>query len=912
MDAVAAINPSIEKIGREFGRTIQVQGGKPLLLDGTAHVYLVTSGQVELFSVYHQSGQVTDKRTYLFSMQAGELIFGVPQEKQAGASVKNELGMLAAGKSGGELIAVDQQQLIHELRKTESLQALEAALQQWIRHWQQALPLQQEIEIASSFMEQPQPQLEQVLVQLQDEWKASLAEAAKKEQERLQKKQENDRMFMSRAVEQLSSVTEVATVPVKPGLMTNDSLNMACAAVGAAMGMTIRPLPDQQGHRSREPIYDIAKASHVRVRQVVLKDEWWKHDNGPMVAFLQEENRAVALLQETPGHYQIHDPTAQTTVPVTAEEAESLKPFAYTFYRTLPAHALTVKDILKFGAQRSLKRDFIMVLVMGLAGGLLGMIMPIATGILFDQIIPEAERAQVLQMAAILFVVAISILLFQVTRSLALLRIEGRMDSSIQAAVWDRLLSLPVPFFRDYSAGDLAMRANSINTIRREISGVAMTTIFSGIFSSFNFFLLFYYDFRLALAALVLVVVSVLVTATLSLLQIRYQRKLVQLEGKISGQVLQVLQGIAKFRVTGAESRAFYLWAQLFSAQKKTAYSARMLANWLAVFNTVFPVVASMVLFYAVLNVGQGGSGGGSGLSPGQFIAFFAAFTVFLGAMVSMSNALISMINIVPLYERAKPILQTTPEVAEAMANPGRLSGHIEISRLSFKYKEGQPLIVEDLSLQIKPGEFVAIIGPSGSGKSTLFRLLLGFEKPNSGSVYYDGQDLKQLDVRAVRSQLGVVLQNGKVMSGDIFTNIVGSSNLTIDDAWEAARQAGFDEDIRQMPMGMHTVVSEGGGTLSGGQRQRMLIARAIVKRPRIILFDEATSALDNRTQAIVSESLEKLEATRVVIAHRLSTIMNADRIVVLEQGRIVESGTYHDLLQQDGLFAELAKRQLA
>jgi ABC-type bacteriocin/lantibiotic exporter with double-glycine peptidase domain len=251
------------------------------------------------------------------------------------------------------------------------------------------------------------------------------------------------------------------------------------------------------------------------------------------------------------------------------------------------------------------------------------------------------------------------------------------------------------------------------------------------------------------------------------------------------------------------------------------------------------------------------------------------------------------------------------PEVSETNKHPSELQGAIEVSHLKFRYQADGPLVVRDVSLAARPGEFVAIVGPSGSGKSSLFRLLLGFERPESGAIYYDAQDLAGLDAQAVRQQMGVVIQNARVASGSIFDNIIGSAPLTIDDAWEAARGAGLAEDISQMPMGMYTIVSEGGGNLSGGQRQRLLIARAIVRKPRIFLFDEATSALDNRTQAKVSRTLEALQSTRIVIAHRLSTIVNADRIFVMEKGVLVQIGSYRELADQEGLFRALVKRQL-
>jgi NHLM bacteriocin system ABC transporter ATP-binding protein len=483
------------------------------------------------------------------------------------------------------------------------------------------------------------------------------------------------------------------------------------------------------------------------------------------------------------------------------------------------------------------------------------------------------------------------------------------MDSSLQAAVWDRLLSLPVPFFRDYSAGDLAIRSLGISQMRQTLTGSALNSILSGIFSIFSFALLFYYSWRLALVATALIGVAFAVSVIAGHRQVMYQRATTRVRGRISGMVLQFINGIAKFRVSGTEGRAFASWAAEFAPQKKLAFSARQVSNHLTVFNSVYPIFASGCIFICVVWLMTQPET--PVLSTGDFLAFNAAFGQFLTAALQLSSAILSILAVVPLYERAKPILDTLPEVDKAKADPGELAGNIEISHLAFRYRPDTPLVLRDISIRIAAGQFVAIVGSSGCGKSTLFRLLLGFETPDSGAIFFDGQDVSSLDVQAVRRQMGVVLQSAKLLSGPIFNNIVGSAPLTIDDAWEAARMAGFDQDIKQMPMGMHTVVSEGGGGLSGGQRQRLMIARAIVGRPRILLFDEATSALDNQTQAIVSRSLEGLKATRIVIAHRLSTIINADRIYVLDKGVVVQSGTYEELISQDGIFADLAKRQI-
>jgi ABC-type bacteriocin/lantibiotic exporter with double-glycine peptidase domain len=378
--------------------------------------------------------------------------------------------------------------------------------------------------------------------------------------------------------------------------------------------------------------------------------------------------------------------------------------------------------------------------------------------------------------------------------------------------------------------------------------------------------------------------------------------------GKISGLTLDLMSGIAKLRMSGTEPQAFARWAEEFTKQKAISNRAARVSIAMTIFSGIFPSATGIAIFY----FGWGMMKSGGGLTPGGFVAFNAAFGQFLGSSLGLAMTAISVIGIIPAFERAKPILKAIPEAQGASLDPGRLEGAIECSRILFRYKSDLPLVLNDVSVQIKPGQFVAFVGHSGSGKSTLFRLLLGFETPESGSIYFDGMDLADIDPQALRRQMGVVMQNGRVFDGDIFTNIVGASPLTLDDAWAAARGAGFDKDIEAMPMGMNTVISEGGGGLSGGQRQRLMIARAIVHRPRILLFDEATSALDNQTQLIVSRSLEALNATRIVIAHRLSTIINADQIYVFDQGRITQHGTYQELSGQEGLFRDLTQRQIA
>jgi ATP-binding cassette subfamily C protein len=691
---------------------------------------------------------------------------------------------------------------------------------------------------------------------------------------------------------------------------SGDPLLAASRIVGRHLGIEIKPHRGaREGNRFSDPVAAMARASGVRVRRVVLKGSWWKRDSGPMLAFTEDGNRPVALIPHGHSSYRLVDPSTSSGAAVGRRSALSLSGAAYVFYRSFPARELNAVDILRFG-MRGCEKDIGAIFAIGALSGLLGLAVPILTGILFDSVIPGAQRDRLIHIAAILVVTAFSSSLFTLTRNFAVLRLEGRMDAFVQAAVWDRLLSLPAPFFRDYTSGDLATRAMGINSIRRQLTGITLSSILSSVFSVFSFALLFYYSVTLALLATVLVGIALVVTTVRGLLRLKYQRELSAIAGKISGMVLEFVNGIAKFRVSGTEDRAFAVWAAEFAKQKRVALDARRISNSVAVFNSAFPVISSAGVFY--VTAGLIDQPGTAALTTGSFLAFSAAFGQFMGATLDVGGRLVGLLSIVPLYERAKPILQRLPEVDLAKHDPGHLHGGIEVNHISFRYREDGPLVLRDTSLSIEPGQFVAIVGASGSGKSTLVRLLLGFERAESGAVYYDGQDLAGLDVQSVRRQIGTVLQNGRIVDGDIFANIIGSKALTMEDAWEAARMSGLDRDIEAMPMGMHTFVSNEGGGLSGGQRQRLMIARAIVSKPRILFFDEATSALDNQTQAAVSRSLEGLKTTRVVIAHRLSTIRKADKIVVLDKGAVVQVGSYDELIEREGLFADLAKRQIA
>ncbi|HWO24191.1 MAG TPA: NHLP bacteriocin export ABC transporter permease/ATPase subunit [Kofleriaceae bacterium] len=682
----------------------------------------------------------------------------------------------------------------------------------------------------------------------------------------------------------------------------------SCRMVGWALGLAIKPDPRTHGAASpRDPLAGILHASRVRSRRVALRGHWWTEDSGPLLAFRAPDRQPVALLRDGRSHYRLHDPSDRSATRVEQTVAEGLEPFAYSFYRPFPDTALRMRDVLRF-ALRGSRRDSFVVVATILCAALVGMVPAIATGVLFNSVIPGAQRSELLQMTGVLLACAGVNALFAVAQSVALLRIETRASAALQAAVWDRLLFLPLPFFRNYTSGDLASRAMAVDAIRQVASGSTVAALVGGVIAMGNVALMFWYSAAMARWATLILGVVLLVSLAGSWVQLRPQQAIATSQSKLLGLVLQLLTSISKLRVAAAEVPAFALWVRQFSVQRRLQYKARVTASWLATFHAAVPLLSSVIIFGLAFPLVTDTRE----LQIGDFMAFLTAFTACLGGILTATPALMTILNTMPLYEQATPILKTLPEVVAGKSDPGPLSGDVEIQHATFRYQADGPLILRDVSVRIQSGEFVAFVGPSGSGKSTLLRLLLGFEALEGGAIFYDGQELGGLDVQAVRRQMGVVLQSGRLMSGDIYTNIVGASSATLEEAWTAARMAGLAEEIEAMPMGMHTVIREGGGTLSGGQRQRLLIARAIVARPRILLFDEATSALDNRTQAIVSASLESLQATRIVVAHRLSTIVNAHRIFVMEGGQLVQTGTYAELMAVKGPFAELAKRQIA
>ncbi len=883
---------------------IKTEGNSPLLLTGPK-VWLIQEGKVDVFITKLINDDTTGSRNYLFSAAEGEVLWG----QEPLVVNEEEFVLLAVGHTDTALLEFDDWLAFMKPQLKQEKDEVNRLFKNWTGKWKRkGLATDEWFDWNAELIPEKLADFNSLLFARALE--AVLLEKTK-EAARNKVKKANDNARMNSSLTKLANTLNFK-VPRDRGreeVMSDNLLFKACAAVGKAKKIIILPSQElKKGNAaSKDLLGDIARASQMRTRKIILKDNWWKEDNGALLAYREADGQPVALLPLSPVQYKLYDPADDSQVIVDQTVAETLQAQADTFYRPLPAKIVGYQDLLRYLADGIWKSDAVAVLAMGLLGGLLGALTPVVTGIIFDSIIPDGERMLLSQIGFLLIAIALATFAFNLTRSFAMHRIEGRTEADLQAAVWDRLLSLPVPFFKDYTAGELAGRAMGISAIRSILSGAAANSLISGIFAVFYFMLLFYYSGKLALIATAIVVMIMAVSLLFGYLQIRYERQLIDLNNTLSGKVFGLLTGISKIKTSGAEKRAFHQWAGDFSQVREVTYRKETLGNKMAVFNAMVNIMATGIIFFALIKLQ------GINLGAGKFIAFHAAFSSYLGAMLEISGVILQLNIIKPLYERIKPILETLPEFDQEKTDPGELAGNIEVSHVNFRYHPAGPLILDDVVLEIKQGDYVGIVGSSGSGKSTLFRLLLGFETAESGQIFYDQHDLTKVDIRSIRRQLGVVLQSGQLMYGSIFDNIVAANpGLTIDNAWQAARMAGMEEDIKGMPMGMHTMVSEDGGTLSGGQRQRLLIARAIISRPKIIYFDEATSALDNKTQKIVSESLAGLGATRVVIAHRLSTIANCNKIFVLDKGRIVEQGSYQELFDQGGLFTQLVKRQLA
>ena len=639
----------------------------------------------------------------------------------------------------------------------------------------------------------------------------------------------------------------------------------------------------------------------IMYRVVKLTGDWYRDTYGPIMVFRRDDGMPVTLLPGSLQRYFYWDDVGKRHK-VERRTMARFKEEALCFYRPLPLRRLEIPDLLTYINGCLNLNDILSVAGLALLVTVAGMMLPRFTGFLTGFVL-ESENFIILWSTAV-FMLSVLIVshIFSISRSLAMERMRIKVALSVESAVIMRLMYLPTSFFREYSSGDLASRCGAINRLCGLLMGSTFSLVVTALISLLYFQLIFLYAPALGITALIVVLAMTGVTALTYFLQKRVARTRMAYKVSESAMTYSVISGIQKIRLSGAEKRVFARWADLYAKCAEPEYNPPAFLKISRAVTLAVSLTGTVAMYYMAVR---------SGVECSPYLAFSAAYGTVTGAFSVMADGAVDAAEIRSILEMAEPILHAEPEANENREIVNRLSGNIELSGVSFRYSNTTPYVIDSLNLKIKAGEYIAIAGSSGCGKSTLVRLLLGFETPEKGNIYYDMKDIRRLDLRSLRRNMGVVPQNGSLFRGDIYSNItVSAPQLSMEEAWEAAELAGIADDIRAMPMGMHTVISEGQGGISGGQKQRLMIARAIAPKPRILIFDEATSALDNKTQKQVSNALDGFNCTHIVIAHRLSTIQNCDRVIVLDKGKIVEDGTFDQLMEKGGFFAELVKRQ--
>ncbi len=684
----------------------------------------------------------------------------------------------------------------------------------------------------------------------------------------------------------------------------NDDRQITADAIGEVLKYYhVKPQEVPESIRDMNEVLEyLLRPYGVMRRSVRLDDGWYRDAVGAMLATRKDDGSVVALLPTGLNGYRFFDRKTGKTVRLNRQTQTLIERDAIAFYKPFPLTKMSLGSLMKYIVQMISPSDLVLLALAMLAVTGVGLLTPWLNRLLFSDVLASGSARALLGTAIFLVCASVSALLFGSVQSMLSARIGTKLNLSVEAATMMRLLSLPADFFKAYSSGELSNRAQYINGLCSQMANMVLSTGLTSLFSLVYIAQIFLYAPALTTPALLITLLTLLVTCVQTFVQMRISRQRMLLASKENGMSYQLISGIQKIRLSGAEKRAFARWGKFYAREAELEYDPPVFLKTAPVITMAISLIGTMVMYAAAVR---------SGVRVAEYYAFNAAYGMMNAAFLSLAGIASGVAQILPALEMAKPILEAEPEVAEDKLVLTRLSGSIELNNVTFRYREDMPPVLDDLSLKIRSGQYVAIVGKTGCGKSTLIRVMLGFETPQKGAVYYDGRDLKKIDLKSLRRRIGAVMQNGKLFTGDIFSNITISAPwLTLDDAWAAAEIAGMADDIRAMPMGMHTLISEGQGGISGGQRQRLLIARAVAPKPKILMFDEATSALDNLTQRQVSEALDRMKCTRIVIAHRLSTIRQCDRIIVLDKGKIVEDGSYEELIARGGDFAELVARQ--
>ncbi|MBR6351856.1 MAG: ATP-binding cassette domain-containing protein [Firmicutes bacterium] len=637
-------------------------------------------------------------------------------------------------------------------------------------------------------------------------------------------------------------------------------------------------------------------------RSIRLTPGWYRDAYGPVLAFMKDGGTPVALLPGKLGVFMFRDPSGGERVRVSRKNEDLFEEEAFCFYHPLPMRKIGIPDLLLFMKDCLSVRDIASIAVIAFVMTALGIVSTRIIRVLTGPVLASSNRSALAGAVICLVAIAVSSQLISSTRELLMNRLETKTRLAVESSMFMRILSLPTQFFRRYSPGELLSRASSVYSLCSLLQGMVMSTALTSVFSLLYIGQIYEYAPSLALPSFITILVTVAFTAVSTFTAIRVERQQMEAVARESGMTYATISGIQKIKLTGAEKRVFARWLEIHADSAALRYDPPFVIKLSSTVSSAISLVSGIVMCFLAVK---------SGVSQSSYYAFTAAYGALMGAFMSLASMTYSFASVRATLDVAEPFLLTEPEVTEGRQIVTKLSGGIRLEHVYFRYSEKSPYLLDDISLNISPGEYVAVTGKTGCGKSTLIRLLLGFETPEKGIISYDGKDITTLDVSSLRKHIGTVLQTGGLFQGDIYSNIAMTApQMSEEEAWEAAETAGIADDIRAMPMGMHTMISEGQGGISGGQKQRLMIARAVAPKPKILFMDEATSALDNKTQRKVSEALDRMGCTRIVVAHRLSTIKHCDRILVLDNGKIIEDGSYDELIAKGGAFAELVARQ--
>ena len=687
------------------------------------------------------------------------------------------------------------------------------------------------------------------------------------------------------------------------GIEAPKSNKKARGAIGEILkyfGKDIPEVPENITNLDSQLEY-MLRPSGVMRRRVELKGKWWKDATGCFLAGTKDNN-VVAILPGKWGGYYYKDSHGRR-VKINEETAKNINVDAFCFYKPFPLKSLKIRDLIMFMFSVLSRADLMLIVGALIVTSLLGLIFPKLTNIIYNDLVPSGLISFLLPFISFYVGLTFGQLFLGITDNIVKYRFQTRLSLNLNSAIMMRMFSLPTSFFKNYTAGELASRMGYIASLCNMIVDAILNTTLKACFSLVFIVPMFQYAPALVAPGLLIILIMIAYSIFITIYRQKIYRKKLELSPKLQSLTYALFGGMQKIKVTGSEKRAFAKWAESYADVSKLDYSPPIFIRIDSIISLVISSLGTIVLYYFAIQ---------SSVSSANYLSFNQAYGAVSGAIMALSGMALKFANLGPILKMVKPVLEQEPESCNGRKIPISLSGDIDVNHITFRYSEDGPIILNDINFKVKKGEYVAIVGSTGCGKSTLMRILLGFENPEKGAIYYGGRDLKSLDLRSVRQKIGVVMQNGSLFPGDIFSNIIVTSPWkNMDDAWEAARMAGIEEDIKGMPMGMHTLISEGAGGISGGQKQRLMIARAIIGKPSILYFDEATSALDNITQSHVANSISKLKSTRIVIAHRLSTIKNCDRILVMDKGKIVEEGNYDSLMEKKGLFYELAIRQV-